>query len=558
MEPVPDGCPPEAQLKAFHAGELADADCERVANHLATCGKCAELFGRLTAPYHLARLRDDLGGEDDLEGRVRVACDRLARDHDDGELRALLEEHTGYRVGVLLGSGGMGRVYAGTGKDGSGRVALKVILPRFAGVRSYLARFDAEAETLRNLDHRRVVRYLKLVRVGGCPVLVMEYVTGESLQDILRRGRLTPDEAVRHIVQLLEALQYLAGFGVVHRDVKPGNCLVTETGELKLVDFGIAKDLTTNAELTATGHIVGTPAYMSPEQAARPREVDSRSDLYSAGCVLYELLTGSPPFRGEAAAVIGAHATQQPVPPRSLNPAVPRAVSRATLRLLAKSPADRFQTAQDTLAALAPYAGDARHPRPTRRRAIVAAVIGLTALATIAVAALRDDEVPSPSSGDDPNGDGDELTARDDQTFWFGSESWKDYELSVDAMLVAGQGCPAVYFHASVGGYSRLRLGLRNGGFLCFEELVGGKQQQRSELFTFPIEAGKWVRVTVAVQPFAATCTISGNQNLTTTVRLARSQGRVGLGAEPGGTCKFRNLVVRDKSGAIIWSGFRG
>jgi len=558
MDAEPAGCPPEDDLRAFHSGALPEPQCDRVATHLADCTRCALFVELLTTPYILARLRDEYrSSADNLDRRMRSACDRLALDPSDDELRVLLEENTDYKVGVVLGSGGMGRVYAGTAKDGSGRVALKVILPRFAGIRSYLARFEAEAVTLRMLDHPRVVRYLKLLRVGSCPVLVMEHVAGQSLHVVLRdRGPLPVAEAIRHARSLLEALQYLNSFGVVHRDVKPGNCLVTEAGEVKLVDFGIAKDLTATDELTETGRFVGTPCYMSPEQAARPREVDSRSDLYSAGCVLYELLTGRPPFRGEPMVVIGEHATRAPKPPHVLAPDTPRALSRVVLRLLAKLPAERYQSPAEAIAALTPELWEPRPRRFPRTLFWATGVLVMIALVAVGVAyapppELQVVEPPEIALTEDV------LTLEGEQTRWFGSESWKDCELQVEAMAVGGGDCPLIYFRAANNGnFSCLRMGARKGKYLYFEEAAGGKAAERLHLSAFDTEPGRWYRLKIAIQRFDATCTIDDAPCFPDPLQLTRSNGRIGLGAERGAVCRFRNLTVRDRAGTVLWAGF--
>ena len=181
------------------------------------------------------------------------------------------------------------------------------------------------------------------------PYIVMEYVDGQTLRQLLASGRrLLPERALEITAGVLAALDYSHRHGIVHRDIKPANVMLTRTGDVKVMDFGIARALAdASATMTAASAVMGTAQYLSPEQA-RGRVVDARSDLYSTGCLLYELLTGRPPFTGDSpVSVAYQHVSENPLPPSQVDPAVPPALDALVAKSLAKSPDDRYQTAAD-------------------------------------------------------------------------------------------------------------------------------------------------------------------------------------------------------------------
>jgi eukaryotic-like serine/threonine-protein kinase len=206
----------------------------------------------------------------------------------------------GYQIECILGRGGMGVVFKAR-QDGLDRtVALKLILSGTHAKEDELIRFLAEAETAALLQHQGIAQIYGIDQVNGLPYFAMEFVDGGSLAEWIRRGRLAMTDAVHIASLLVEAVGYAHKSGVVHRDLKPANILMTSDGIPKITDFGLAKRLETGVGVTQTGNILGTPSYMSPEQARGDlKSIGPSGDVYSLGCVLYELLTGQTPFRAE-------------------------------------------------------------------------------------------------------------------------------------------------------------------------------------------------------------------------------------------------------------------
>ncbi len=252
-----------------------------------------------------------------------------------------------YELGPKLGSGGMAEVYLARDRRLGRQVAIKVLLPRYTEDERFIARFRREAEAAAALAHPGVVSVHDSGTDDGVPYIVMEYVPGQTLREVLsREGRLPPARAVEVALQVVEALGYAHSKGIVHRDVKPGNVMITPEGRVKVMDFGIARAIS-GETITQTATVLGTANYLSPEQA-EGREVDHRSDLYSVGVLLYEMLTGRPPFTGEnPVSVAYAHVREAPVPPRRINPDISPALEAVVMKALAKNPANRYQSAQE-------------------------------------------------------------------------------------------------------------------------------------------------------------------------------------------------------------------
>jgi eukaryotic-like serine/threonine-protein kinase len=253
-----------------------------------------------------------------------------------------------YRLEEVIGRGGMSTVYRGTDLELGRTVAVKVALdPLVEQSPIYLARFTREATAGAAIDHPGVVTVYDAGADGPTRFIVMEFVPGKSLADILReRSPLDPAEAADIAAQAADALSAAHARGIIHRDIKPGNIMVTPDGTVKVLDFGIARAVDSGT-LTQTATVLGTSAYMSPEQALG-QPADARSDIYSLGCVLYEMLTGEPPFFAEvAAAVMHQHVRVEPKPARERNPAIPPALDAVVMQMLAKSPDDRPQTAAE-------------------------------------------------------------------------------------------------------------------------------------------------------------------------------------------------------------------
>jgi serine/threonine-protein kinase len=252
-----------------------------------------------------------------------------------------------YEVGRLLGAGGMAEVFEGRDRLLARRVAIKVLQSQFARDPSFLTRFKREAQAAASLSHPNIVGVYDTGSEDGTHFIVMEYVEGRTLKDVIRaEGPLYPQRAAEICADVCSALIAAHARGLIHRDIKPGNVMLTPEGKVKVMDFGIAR-ATTSETITQTAAVVGTAQYISPEQA-QGQTVDYRSDLYSVGCCLYEMLTGTVPFTGATPVAIAyRHVREDPTPPRMLNPDVPPPLEAICLKAMAKLPDNRFQTAAE-------------------------------------------------------------------------------------------------------------------------------------------------------------------------------------------------------------------
>lgn len=260
-----------------------------------------------------------------------------------------------YEVGELIGRGGMADVHLGRDIRLGRSVAIKVLRRDLARDPLFQSRFRREAQAVAALNHPTIVsvydtgeediagRSIDDVRV---PFIVMEYVAGRTLRDLIRAGELSLDESAEHMVGVLSALEYSHKAGIVHRDIKPANVMITPEGNVKVMDFGIARAIADSAAtMTQTQAVIGTAQYLSPEQA-RGESVDARSDLYSAGCLMYELFTARPPFIGDSpVSVAYQHVREEPKPASQFNPEVSPALDAVLKRALEKDRQDRFQDA---------------------------------------------------------------------------------------------------------------------------------------------------------------------------------------------------------------------
>lgn len=252
-----------------------------------------------------------------------------------------------YEIQSRLGEGGMATVFGGTDRLLGRRVAIKVLSPHYARDRKAVERFRREAQAAAGLNHPNVVSVFDTGSDDGVHYIVMEHVEGRTLADVLRdEGALPPGHAAMVAVDVCRALASAHEKGMVHRDVKPGNVLLASDGGVKVTDFGIAR-VASSEPLTVTGSVMGTASYLSPEQA-RGGEIDARSDVYSLGCVLYEMLTGKTPFDGETPLAIAyKHVEEEPLPPSSVNPAVPTELEAVVRKAMSKDPADRYVSAAE-------------------------------------------------------------------------------------------------------------------------------------------------------------------------------------------------------------------
>ena len=262
-----------------------------------------------------------------------------------------------YQIGERLGRGGMADVHVGVDTRLGRQVAIKLLKPSLATDPSFRVRFRQEAQAAARMAHPTIVRVFDageetVTDESGherqLPFIVMELVDGRLLKDILADGPLPEQEAVRIVESILTALEYSHRAGVVHRDIKPGNIMLTHNGQVKVMDFGIARAISdVSATVAQTSAILGTAKYFSPEQA-RGEDLDARTDLYSTGIVFYEMLAGRPPFVGTTAVTVAyQHVSETPPPPSAFNPSVSPAMDAVVLRALAKERLDRFQSATE-------------------------------------------------------------------------------------------------------------------------------------------------------------------------------------------------------------------
>src|SRR5579883_975806 len=253
-----------------------------------------------------------------------------------------------YELDHLIARGGMAEVYRARDRLLDRPVALKVLFPELSVDRAFVERFRREAQAAANLSHPNIVPVFDWGEDTGTYFIVMEFVDGRPLSAILKSSKvLSPERAADIGASVAAALGYAHKNKVIHRDVKPGNVLITDEGQVKVTDFGIARALNTEESLTQTGAVMGTATYFSPEQA-EGAGVDARSDIYSLGVVLFEMVTGRPPFMGESPVAVASKHVREDVPaPRSINPAVPSDLEAVILKCLAKSPDYRYATAED-------------------------------------------------------------------------------------------------------------------------------------------------------------------------------------------------------------------
>ncbi len=253
-----------------------------------------------------------------------------------------------YRVEQELGRGGMAKVYRGEDTVLGRAVAIKVLAPQFADDPNFVTRFRREAQAAARISNQNLVSVFDTGSDDGVHFIVMEYVEGKTLAEFLSGGgRIMPDRAIEIAIDVCRALEAAHAQGVIHRDIKPGNIMINQRGEVKVTDFGIARMVSTAETVAQTAAVLGTASYLSPEQA-QGQPVDGRSDLYSLGCVLYEMVTGRPPFLGDSPVTVASkQVLEQPTPPSRLNRDVSPDLDAVILRALAKNPANRYQSAPE-------------------------------------------------------------------------------------------------------------------------------------------------------------------------------------------------------------------
>lgn len=324
-----------------------------------------------------------------------------------------------YDLGETLGFGGMSEVHLARDTRLSRDVAIKILRADLARDPSFYERFRREAQNAASLNHPTIVQVYDTGEAptpsGPLPYIVMEYVDGETLRDVLRRdGTIAPQAAMTWMADVCAALDFSHRNGIVHRDMKPANVMLNRAGEIKVMDFGIARAMSDpSAGMTQTAAVIGTAQYLSPEQA-RGDSVDARSDVYAAGCVIFELLTGQPPFMGDSpVSVAYQHVREDPPTPSAILDTVPPELDSITLKALSKNPANRYQTAgemrQDLIRVLAGQKPEApmvlsdeerdallTEPAKSRRRPVAAPVAGAAAAGAAGASGT------DPAEDDDP------------------------------------------------------------------------------------------------------------------------------------------------------------
>ncbi len=289
-----------------------------------------------------------------------------------------------YRVIGIIGAGGMGQVFQVEHKITKRKEAMKVLIADLAD-ETQVQRFKREIEVQARLNHPNIAAVHNAFRLKDRMVLVLEFVEGQTLENLLKQGRPPLETGIDYIRQTLEALDYAHHNGVIHRDVSPANLMITESGLVKLMDFGVAKSLG-DLRLTDGGSMIGSLYYMSPEQVKGATDPDPRSDIYSAGAILFEIVTGNRPFDYEDRfSLMVAQVEEQPRLPTLIDPELPAELDDIILKALAKEPSHRYSSAQDFLAALrsikqpVPTFAPKPAPRP-KRRVISEAVAGVAVL----------------------------------------------------------------------------------------------------------------------------------------------------------------------------------
>jgi serine/threonine protein kinase len=350
------------ELAAFALRKLSQAEAALIASHLAACTACAQFVEQTPADSFLSLLNQaklEASGRSSLPsgrplGQLPPAIAAVP------EVPAELANHPKFQVLRRLGQGGMGTVYHAKHKVMDRDVALKVINPDLLDHPDALPRFFAEVKAAAKLDHPSIVRAYDAEAAGSLQLFVMEYVEGRSLARVLELKGAVPVAHTCHFIrQAALGLQHAHEKGMVHRDIKPANLMLTRTGQVKILDFGLARlasEQDKGTGLTRANTFMGTPEYVAPEQATDARSADIRADLYSLGCTMYCLLVGRPPFEADTAMkMVLAHLDKEAQPVHELRSEVPAALSAVVTRLLAKDPSQRYQKPIEVAQAVASY-----------------------------------------------------------------------------------------------------------------------------------------------------------------------------------------------------------
>jgi serine/threonine protein kinase len=354
--------PTARALALFGHGKLSEDQAANISAHLEVCSDCRAAVANLPPDSFMGKVK---AADPAAASRPPVASPSRLGQTTAGaapaDVPAELANHPKFRIIRELGRGGMGVIYLAEHRAMEKNVALKVISPAVLDNPEALARFRAEVRAAGKLDHQNIARAFDADEAGQLHFLVMEFVEGVSLAQLLeQKGPLPVASACHYARQAALGLQHASEQGMVHRDIKPQNLMLTPKGLVKVLDFGLARLRTerkAGPRLTQLQSFMGTPEYVSPEQAMDAREADIRADIYSLGCTLYCLLAGRPPFVGETAMqVVLAHIEQEAAPLHELRPDVPADLSAVVAKMLAKDPAQRYQRPIEVAQALLPFA----------------------------------------------------------------------------------------------------------------------------------------------------------------------------------------------------------
>ncbi len=377
-----DKCLNPETLAAFARGELPAPTLAAVAEHVGACAACCQALKNVPDDALAQLAREAAVSALPVHSKAVGSPPSWPSLHQRDSTASSLPippgfvDHPRYRILSQLGSGGMGTVYKAEDQWMGRVVAIKVVAAHLTTKDSAVARFRREVQAAARLTHQNIIRAYDTGESGGCQFLVMEFVEGVSLDKLVaKKGPLPVALACALIRQAALGLQHAAEQGMVHRDIKPQNLMVTRKGQLKILDFGLARFASLDDDPPASGRlpfgagtlaaaamtnpnlVMGTPDYLSPEQAKNSHEVDPRSDIYSLGCTLYFLLTGKPPFH-EASTLIDkllAHTHSEPVLVRQLRPDIPAGLEPVLVKMMAKNPAQRYAKASEVAAALVPF-----------------------------------------------------------------------------------------------------------------------------------------------------------------------------------------------------------
>jgi serine/threonine protein kinase len=373
--------PTQALLAEFGLGRLPAQEQAEIEEHISQCSDCCQFLKDVPDDTLLNWLRSPTQGPGrHIPERNKSRPQAAAQQQ---EAPPELIDHPRYRVVEVLGTGGMGTVYKAEHRIMERMVALKVINRSCTRNPGVIKRFHREVKNAARLQHPNIVTAHDADQAGDLHFLVMEYVPGRTLAQVLEKSKRLPVAAACHYIrQAAQALQHAHKQGMIHRDIKPHNLMLTSRGRIKVLDFGLSRlvdDQNRSAAgkrataLTQLGSLVGTIPYMSHEQACNPRAADIRSDIYSLGCTLYHMLAGQVPFPlGTATEQMVAHLEQKPRPLTEIRSDVPAGLDKVVQRMLAKNPADRFQTPAQVAQALEPFID--RSSSSTAPRALPAVV----------------------------------------------------------------------------------------------------------------------------------------------------------------------------------------